>query len=141
MATEAGTGSTGSTAPTGPSRRTTRRCTTTTLSSGTFPLPWRACKMAGRLRHEAAAGLGDARTRILGVFLIVVAVLGTLLLRAFANFETVFVAALLAGSLLGRWWTVLAPLAAASGLLSLVVATWGSEGLLSLIALCVLHVS
>ena len=47
--------------------------------------------MAGRLRHAAAAGLGDARTRILGVFLIVVAVLGTLLLRAFANFETVFV--------------------------------------------------
>jgi hypothetical protein len=57
-------------------------------------------------------GLGDSRTRILGVFLILVAVLGTYLLRTYANFETVFVAALLAGSLLGRWWTVLVPLAA-----------------------------
>src|SRR3989442_16039958 len=100
MATEAGTGSTGSTAPTGPSRRTTRRCTTTTLSSGTFPLPWRAGKMAGRLRHAAAAGLGDGRTRILGVFLIVVAGPGTLPLPAFANFGTVFGWALLPGPLL-----------------------------------------
>src|SRR3989442_13917539 len=111
MATEAGTGSTGSTAPTGPSRRTTRRCTTTTLSSGTFPLPWRACKMAGRLRHEAAAGLGGGRTRDLGGFLIVVAVLGTLLLLPFSNFETVFVAALPSASPLRRWWT--GPLAVA----------------------------
>src|SRR2546425_10437401 len=112
MATEAGTGSTGSTAPTGPSRRTTRRCTTTTLSSGTFPLPWRACKMAGRLRHEAAAGLGGGRTRGLRGLLIVVAVLRTLLLRAFANFQTRFVAAPLARSLLRRWGAGLLPVAA-----------------------------
>ena len=84
--------------------------------------------MAGRLRHAAAAGLGDARTRILGVFLIVVAVLGTLLLRAFANFETVFVAALLAGSLLGRWWTVLVPVAALAVLQSLDWTTYGQAG-------------
>ena len=42
----------------------------------------------------------------------IVAVLGTYVMRAFANIETVFVATLLAGSLLGRWWTVLVPLAA-----------------------------
>ena len=97
--------------------------------------------MAGRLRHEAAAGLGDARTRILGVFLIVVAVLGTLLLRAFANFETVFVAALLAGSLLGRWWTVLVPAAALAFLQSLDWATYGGYGLQAMIALSFFIVS
>jgi hypothetical protein len=58
------------------------------------------------------AGLGDGRTRILGVFLIFVAVLGTYLMHAYANIETVFVASLLAGSLLGRWWTILVPLTA-----------------------------
>jgi hypothetical protein len=58
------------------------------------------------------SGLGDARTRILGVFLIIVAVLGTFVMRRYANIETVFVATLLAGSLLGRWWTVLVPLSA-----------------------------
>ena len=91
--------------------------------------------MAGRLRHAAAAGLGDARTRILGVFLIVVAVLGTLLLRAFANFETVFVAALLAGSLLGRWWTILVPVAALAVLQSLDWSTYGGYGLQAMIGL------
>jgi hypothetical protein len=65
--------------------------------------PWRA---------SLEAGLGDGRTRVLGIFLIVVAVLGKYLMHAFANIETVFVATLLAGSLLGRWWTVLVPLAA-----------------------------
>jgi hypothetical protein len=68
--------------------------------------------MAHRWRAAFEAGLGDARTRILGVFLIVVAVLGTYVLRAYANIETVFAASLLAGSLLGRWWTVLVPLTA-----------------------------
>jgi len=63
-------------------------------------------------RASLEAGIGDGRTRILGVFLILVAVLGTYVMRAFANIETVFVATLLAGSLLGRWWTVLVPLAA-----------------------------
>src|SRR5438309_12034025 len=102
MAMEAGTGSTGSTAPTGPSRRTTRRCTTTMSSCGALPPPRRACRMAGRLRRAVVAGLGDARTRILGGFLIVVAVLGPVVLRAFSNFATVFVAGLLARLLLGR---------------------------------------
>src|SRR5437667_439879 len=36
-------------------------------------------------------GLGDARTRILGVFLILVAILGTYWMHAFANIETAFV--------------------------------------------------
>ena len=58
------------------------------------------------------AGLGDARTRILGVFLIIVAVVGTLLMHSYANIETVFAASLLAGSLLGRWWTILVPMTA-----------------------------
>ena len=57
--------------------------------------------MSRTWRASLEAGLGDGRTRILGVFLILVAVLGTYLMRAFANIETVFVATLLAGSLLG----------------------------------------
>lgn len=57
-------------------------------------------------------GLGDRRTRVLGILLILLAVIGKLVLRQYANIETVFVAALLAGSLLGRWWTVLVPLGA-----------------------------
>lgn len=68
--------------------------------------------MGRRWRDALEAGLGDRRTRILGVLLIVLAVLGKVLLRQFANIETVFVATLLAGSLLGRWWTVLVPLGA-----------------------------
>jgi len=68
-------------------------------------------------------GLGDARTRILGVLLILVAILGTYLMHAFANIETVFVASLLAGSLLGRWWTVLVPLTAMAVLQPL---EWGT---------------
>jgi hypothetical protein len=63
-------------------------------------------------RSTIEAGLGDRRKRVLGLLLIVLAVVGKLLLRQFANIETVFVAALLAGSLLGRWWTVLVPLGA-----------------------------
>src|SRR5713226_9881911 len=74
-------------------------------------------------RASLEVGLGDGRTRILGVFLILVAVLGTYLMRAFANIETVFVATLLAGSLLGRWWTVLVPLAALAVLQPL---EWGT---------------
>lgn len=66
--------------------------------------------MAPRWRATLEAGLGDRRTRILGVLLIVIAVVGKSVLRQYANIETVFVAALLAGSLLGRWWTVLVPL-------------------------------
>lgn len=69
------------------------------------------------------AGLGPSRTRILGVLLILVAVVGTYLMHAFANFETVFVASLLAGSLLGRWWTVLVPMTALAVLQPLL---WGT---------------
>jgi len=97
--------------------------------------------LAGRLRRAAVAGLGDARTRILGVFLIVVAVLGTVVLRAFANFETVFVAALLAGSLLGRWWTILVPVAALAVLQSLDWTTYGGYGLQAMIGLSFFIVS
>src|SRR5881296_3675708 len=74
-------------------------------------------------RARLDSGLGDARTRILGVFLILVAVLGTYMMHAFANIETVFVASLLAGSLLGRWWTVLVPLTAMAVLQPL---EWGT---------------
>jgi hypothetical protein len=63
-------------------------------------------------RAALAAGLGNGRTRALGLLLIVLAVAGKLVLRQYANIETVFVAVLLAGSLLGRWWTVLVPLGA-----------------------------
>ena len=73
-------------------------------------------------RGTLSAGLGNTRTRILGVFLILVAVIGTVVLRDYANIETVFVAALLAGSLLSRWWTVLVPL---SALLILQPLEWG----------------
>ena len=54
--------------------------------------------------------LGDRRTIGLGVLLIFLGVVGKLALLRFANIETVFVATLLAGSLLGRAWTVLVPL-------------------------------
>jgi hypothetical protein len=74
-------------------------------------------------RASLETGLGDGRTRLLGIFLILVAVLGTYVMRAFANIETVFVATLLAGSLLGRWWTVLVPLAALAVLQPL---EWGT---------------
>ena len=80
--------------------------------------------MSRTWRASLEAGLGDGRTRILGVFLILVAVLGTYVMRAFANIETVFVATLLAGSLLGRWWTVLVPLTALAVLQPL---EWGTS--------------
>jgi hypothetical protein len=63
-------------------------------------------------RAALSAGLGNRRTRALGLLLIVLAVAGKLALREYANIETVFVAVLLAGSVLGRWWTVLVPLSA-----------------------------
>lgn len=69
------------------------------------------------------AGLGPTRTRVLGVLLILVAILGTYLMHAFANIETVFVASLLAGSILGRWWTVLVPMTALAVLQPLL---WGT---------------
>src|SRR5205809_4311512 len=81
-------------------------------SSGVSVHPGRGCEMGRGWRGILEAGLGDSRTRILGVFLIVVAVVGTVLMRSYANIETVFAASLLAGSLLGRWWTILVPLTA-----------------------------
>src|SRR5438445_712558 len=68
--------------------------------------------MRRRWQAVLEAGLGDARTRVLGIFLIIVAVVGTVLMHSYANIETVFAASLLAGSLLGRWWTILVPLTA-----------------------------
>src|SRR5437016_13211029 len=94
-------------------------------SCGALPPSRRACRMPGRLRRAVVAGLGDARTRILGGFLIVVAVLGTVVLRALANFETVFVAALLAGSLLRRGLAILVPVAGLAVPPSLGLSTYG----------------
>src|SRR5437867_12933185 len=81
-------------------------------SFGVSVHPGRGCEMARDWRGIVEAGLGDARTRVRGVFLILVAGIGTLLLRSYANIETVFAAGLLAGSLLGRWWTIFVPLTA-----------------------------
>lgn len=61
-------------------------------------------------REVVARGLGDRRTVTLGILLIGAGVAGKLALLRYANIETVFAASLLAGSLLGRWWTVLVPL-------------------------------
>ncbi len=62
-------------------------------------------------RAAIERGLGDRRTRTLGVILIGIGVLGKLVfLRYFANFETIFAVSMIAGSVLGRWWTVLVPL-------------------------------
>ncbi|MGQ0798476.1 MAG: DUF6580 family putative transport protein [Methanobacteriota archaeon] len=54
--------------------------------------------------------LGGRRTISLGLLLISLGVLGKLVLVQYANIETIFVATLLAGSVLGRWWTVIVPL-------------------------------
>jgi len=67
--------------------------------------------MNARWRSAIGRAFGDRKTRTLGMLLIALGVLGKLILRDYANFETVFVASLLAGSLLGRWWTVLVPMA------------------------------
>ncbi len=67
--------------------------------------------MVRRVKEALDKGLGDRKTRTFGVLLIFIAVMGKLFfLRYAANVETVFVASLLAGSVLGRWWTVLVPL-------------------------------
>jgi hypothetical protein len=68
-------------------------------------------------------GLGDRRTRALGTLLIALAVIGKLALLQYANIEPIFAAALIAGSVLGRWWTVIVPLAA---MLILEPIEWGS---------------
>src|SRR2546421_9324875 len=81
-------------------------------SSGVSAHRRTGCEMGRGWRAVVETGLGDARTRVLGVFLIIVAVVGTFLMHSYANIETVFAASLLAGSLLGRWWTILVPLMA-----------------------------
>ncbi len=80
--------------------------------------------MTARWRDILNRGLGDRKTRMLGVLLILIGVLGKLLMRNLANFETVFVACLLAGSVLGRWWTVIVPLAV---LVILEPILWGTD--------------
>ncbi len=69
-------------------------------------------ELKARLRAAIDRGLGDRRTRAFGILLIGIGVLGKLVfLRYFANIETIFVASMMAGSVLGRWWTVLVPMA------------------------------
>jgi hypothetical protein len=80
--------------------------------------------MSGRFKAALDRGLGDRRTRVLAALLIVIGVLGKLVMRNLANFETVFVVCLLAGSVLGRWWTVLVPLAV---LVLLEPILWGTD--------------
>lgn len=80
--------------------------------------------MNARWRAALDRGLGDRKTRLLGLLLIAVGILGTLLLQNLANFETVFVACLLAGSVLGRWWTVIVPMTV---LVVLEPIVWGSD--------------
>src|SRR2546422_1727 len=82
----------------------------TMSSSGVSVHRRTGCEMGRGWRAVVETGLGDARTRVLGVFLIIVAVVGTFLMHSYANIETVFAASLLAGSLLGRWWTIPRPL-------------------------------
>src|SRR3989449_7637214 len=84
----------------------------TMSSSGVSVHRRTGCEMGRGWQAVVETGLGDARTRVLGVFLIIVAVVGTFLMHSYANIETVFAASLLAGSLLGRWWTILVPLTA-----------------------------
>ncbi len=80
--------------------------------------------MTPRWRSVLRQGLGDRKTCILGGLLVMIGALGTLVLRNLANIETVFVACLLAGSVLGRWWTVLVPLGV---LVVIEPVLWGSD--------------
>ncbi len=69
--------------------------------------------MNARWRAAIERGLGDRKTRWTGVLLIVAAAFTKLLIfRDYANFEMIFAASLIGGSVLGRWWTVLVPLGA-----------------------------
>jgi len=77
-----------------------------------------------RARAAIALALGDRRTIGLGLLLIGIGVVGKLALLGYANIETVFVASLLAGSVLGRAWTVLVPLSVL-GILQPFL--WGTE--------------
>lgn len=67
--------------------------------------------MNARWRSAMERGLGGPKTRATGLLLIVIGAFTKLvLLRYAANFETIFAVSLVAGSVLGRWWTVLVPL-------------------------------
>ncbi len=67
--------------------------------------------MNARWHAAIERGLGDRKTRTFGVLLIVMGVLGKVVfLRYAANFETVFAVSIIAGSVLGRWWTVIVPM-------------------------------
>lgn len=67
--------------------------------------------MARSWKASLRQGLGGRRTCVLGLALVALGVVGKLVLRDYANIETVFVASFLAGSVLGRWWTYLVPFA------------------------------
>ncbi len=68
--------------------------------------------MNARWRAAIQRGLGDRKTRTIGVLLILIgAFVKLVFLRNAANFETIFAVTLIAGSMLGRWWTVLVPMA------------------------------
>src|SRR2546426_9428816 len=88
----------------------------TMSSSGVSVHRRTGCEMGRGWRTVVETGLGDARTRVLGVFLIIVAVVGAVLLHSYANIETGFAASLLAGSPLGRWGAALVPPGALAGL-------------------------
>lgn len=67
--------------------------------------------MSPRLRGMLRNGFGDAKTCAFGIFLIVLAVLlKAVFLRYTANIEPILAVSLVAGSVLGRWWTVLVPM-------------------------------
>lgn len=78
--------------------------------------------MEGSWKARIERALGDSRTIALGLLLIALGVVGKIVLVRYANIETVFVASLLAGSVLGRWWTILVPL---SVILILQTVLWG----------------
>lgn len=79
--------------------------------------------MTSRWKAALDRGLGDRRSRALGILLIAFAVIGKLALLSYANLEPIFAASIIAGSVLGRWWTVIVPLAA---MLILEPIEWGS---------------
>ncbi len=68
--------------------------------------------MNARWRAALGRGLGDRKTVATGVLLILVGAFAKLLfLRYDSNIETIFAVSIIAGSVLGRWWTVLVPMA------------------------------
>lgn len=68
--------------------------------------------MNARWRAAIERGLGDSRTRATGVALILIGAFAKLLFfRNDANVETIMAVSIIAGSVLGRWWTVIVPMA------------------------------